>query len=464
MQGTPVAVVNLGCRVNRVESDRIVEGLAARGCSVVDEASAELIVINTCAVTGEAEAKTRKAVRHALSQPLRPRVLVTGCVVNLHADELTAIDDRVVAEPAKARVVMTACRMLGMAEGAAELEAEAAGVSAGDGTSSAAVVGGMARATHEEALARLLGRSRLGIKVQDGCNHRCSYCIVWKARGPEVSAPVPQVLDEARHACASGIPEVVLTGVNLGRYRSRDDAGNVIDVGGLIERLLSETEVEQVRLSSIEPMDVGDSLLNAMAAHPRRVAPFLHLPLQSGSSATLRRMRRPYSGEEFLELVGRIRAAVPRIALSCDIIAGFPGETDAEFEESYRVCEQAGFARMHVFRYSARPGTPAATMSGQVEPAVMAKRAARLRELAARLAREDARGRVGTVERAVIEYEHEGAPGSTDAPTYEGTLSSFHKAVLKAPSRLERGSIIDVAIMDLDDEGRLHAKPVEWGR
>lgn len=188
-----ISVVNLGCRVNRVESDRITADLMRLGFAVVEPQDADLIVINTCAVTGEAEAKTRKAVRHALAHPNEPYVVVTGCVVNLHPEELSELSDRVIAEPSKIDVAERVCEVLGVESDSVP-------------------------ACSDGEVVDALGRSRLGVKIQDGCNHRCTYCIVWKARGPERSVPVESVLEQVREAQEAGVPEVVLTGVNLGAY------------------------------------------------------------------------------------------------------------------------------------------------------------------------------------------------------------------------------------------------------
>ena len=423
------SVVNLGCRVNRVESDRITADLARLGCCLVDQEDADLIIINTCAVTGEAEAKTRKAVRHALSLPREPLVLVTGCVVNLHAGELTELSERVIAEPSKIDVAARAAEALGIANRAPS------------GT------------VDPHDIADLLGRSRLGVKIQDGCNNRCSYCIVWKARGPERSVPVASVLEQVREAEAASIPEVVLTGVNLGAYDGADERDEHVEIDELLDRILTDTGIGRVRLSSIEPMDVNRRLIERMAAAGPRVAPFLHLPLQSGCTATLARMRRPYTAEQFVETAAMIRELVPDVALSCDVIVGFPGETDAEFEESRALCEATGFSRMHIFRYSARPGTPAATAPDQVDPRVMAERAATLRAVADTAAHLDAQRRIGTRERAVLEYGN------------RGTLGSFHRVVVDdmsddsaSVSASRAGRMVDVAIMGMDEHGLLHAR------
>lgn len=420
-----VSVVNLGCRVNRVESDRMTVDFARAGFGLVDEDEADLVVINTCAVTGEAEAKTRKAVRHAVNLPRKPYVVVTGCAVNLHPDSLAELSDRVVIEPMKTDVAARAADLLGFGE-------------------TGACDGGV----DSRELADLLGRSRLGVKIQDGCNNRCTYCIVWKARGPERSVPVDAVLEQVREACAAGIPEVVLTGVNLGAYDGMGPDDDHVEIDELLDAILAETDIPHVRLSSIEPMDVSERLVRRMAAEPRRVAPFLHLPVQSGCTATLQRMGRPYSAEEFERTVARIREILPAASISGDLIVGFPGETDEEFEQTRAFVERVGFSRLHVFRYSARPGTIAAEMPDQVAPEVMADRSLAIRKLIERTARADAQARIGTTERAVVEY-----PG-------RGTLGSFHRVVLDDAPDLAVKSIVDVAIMYMDEEGVLHGRPV----
>lgn len=417
-----VAVVNLGCRVNRVESDRISTDLAKAGLCLVEPDAADVIVINTCAVTGEAEAKTRKAVRHALAMPRAPHVLVTGCVVNLHPEELTQISERVLAEPQKTEVASRVCDLLGFE--VPEAQANPA-------------------EPEQHDVAALLGRSRLGVKIQDGCNHRCTYCIVWKARGPEHSVSVEEVLSQVREAVAAEIPEVVLTGVNLGAYRSQEDDG-LVTIDGLVERILNETAVPQLRLSSIEPMDVSDALIARMAASPDRVAPFLHLPVQSGCTETLHRMGRPYSAEAFYELCDQLRNALPNIALSGDLIVGFPGETDEEFEATMEMVERVAFSRLHVFRYSARPGTPAAEFPHQVDPQVAARRSARVRESVERSKLKDAATRIGTIERAVLEYGN------------RGTLGSFHRVIIDDADAQQEGKLVRVRLDSLDDAGMLH--------
>ena len=385
-QPARVAFVNLGCRVNRVELDAIARELAGYGAEVADEQTADAIVVNTCAVTGEAEAKARKAVRHAASLPGGPVVVATGCVASLFAGELEALAENVAVEPNKSEVAALVASKLGLAKG---LEAP-----------------GASRAEAPGHAVTPTGRMRPGLKIQDGCDNRCTYCIVWKARGAARSTSPADVLAGVKALVADGAKEIVLTGIDLGRYEFEG-----LGLAGLLERILSETPVGRVRLSSIEPAGVTDELLRVMAASNGRVAPFLHIPLQSGCDATLARMGRPYTSAEYLEVVQRARKALPGVAIACDLIVGFPQETDEEFAESLATCERCGFAKMHVFRYSRRPGTPAATMEGQVVPEAAAQRSRAMRELASRLRSDFVASLVGTEQLVLVERGSRGVTG-----------------------------------------------------
>ena len=372
--------MSLGCRVNRVESDLVATRLIEAGCSIVDSADADVVVVNTCAVTGEAQAKARKAVRHAHGLPQAPVVVACGCAASLFAEELLQAAPGTIVEPRKDRV---AARVL-----------EACGIDATD------AVGGSYLALGPTPT----GRMRPGIKIQDGCDNRCTFCIVWKARGPSRSLPSEQVVRAVRQACDRGAHEVVLTGINLGSYRAEaEDAlgeGATLDV--LLQLLLDATPVERLRLSSIEPPDVTEELLGVMQGSGGRVAPFLHVCLQSGCDGTLRRMGRAYDTAQFAAMVDAVRGHLPDVALQTDIIAGFPGETDSEFEQSLAFCNRMGFSRMHVFRYSKRPGTPAAEAEGQVEPRLVARRAQLLREASARMRDAYVRGLEGMRDKVLV--------------------------------------------------------------
>ena len=377
------AVVNLGCKVNRVESDDAAARLAARGTETA-EADADLIVVNTCTVTGEAEKKTRKAVRRALRANDRARVLVTGCAAAVDAAFYEALDPRV--------------RVVGKARLAEEIEAwcDSEGVSAAPPL--LPVGPGF--------------RTRVGVKVQDGCDNACTYCIVHVARGRATSRAADDIVRECAEYARAGAGEIVLTGINLGSYcdgARRDPSATRL--AGLLRRLLDATAdlhapgafPVRFRISSIEPRDVDDALVDLLAAADGRVCRHLHLPLQAGSSKVLREMARPYDADRFRALVERLYAAVPGLALSTDVIAGFPGETDAEFQETLELARACRFAKIHAFPYSRRAGTPAAERPDQVPPAVKAARAAQLRALGDELRAAERARRAGTVELALVE-------------------------------------------------------------
>ena len=376
------AVVNLGCKVNRVESDDVAARLAACGIET-PEADADLIVVNTCTVTGEAEKKTRKAVRRALRANTHARVLVTGCAAAINAAFYEELDERV------------------------------------DVVGKAALPDALA---HYDVSSRISAttplhigagfRSRVGVKVQDGCDNACTYCIVHVARGCATSRPSDDVVRECVAYARAGAGEIVLTGINLGSYcdgAKRDPSATRL--AGLLRRLLDDTADAhgpgalpvRFRISSVEPRDVDDALVDLLAAAEGRICRHLHLPLQAGSSKVLREMARPYDTECFVALVKRLYAAVPGLSLSTDIIVGFPGETDAEFQETLDVARVCRFTKIHVFPYSRREGTPAAARPDQVSPGVKAARATALRILSDELRAAERARRVGTIEFALVE-------------------------------------------------------------
>lgn len=378
------AVVNLGCKVNRVESDAFASSLDAHGAKSCDAADADLIVVNTCTVTGEAEKKTRKAVRGALRANDRATVIVTGCAAAIDKDTFLAMDPRV--------------RVMGKAELASSIDAGAWGLDA---------------AAHGPALPVGEGyRTRVGVKVQDGCNNACTYCVVHVARGKATSVDPREVVRQCRALASAGVKEIVLTGINLGSYRWRDEeTGEATGLADLLRTLLEETadlhkEGEypvRFRVSSVEPRDVHDDLIEVLATAGGRVCRHLHLPLQSGNSKVLREMHRPYNAEHFEAIVANLYERVPELSLSTDIICGFPGETEGEFEDTLRVARTCRFSKIHVFPYSKRQGTPAAERSDQVDPEVRSARAKHLREVAEALRAQQFSDRAGSVELALVE-------------------------------------------------------------
>jgi threonylcarbamoyladenosine tRNA methylthiotransferase MtaB len=397
-------VLNLGCRVNRVELDAVVRELKSNGVEIVDPHEAHYVVVNTCAVTAEAEAKARKAVRRAAHQPGCKAVVATGCVANLFASELADLAENVVVVPDKSKV----------AEAILD-EMRAAGF---EPVSHASTAHG---ADEPEE------RVRPGIKIQDGCDNQCTYCIVWKARGHATSMDADRVVAEVAARVAEGAKEVVLTGINLGRW---EQDGH--DITWLLGKILAETDIERVRLSSIEPTEVTRELLELMRDSNDRVAHFLHLPLQAGSDKTLRAMGRNYDRAFYRRVVETAYEIVPDIAIAADVIVGFPGETDEDFEESFEFCRDMRYSHIHVFRYSRRPGTPAAERDDQVAPETKALRSERLRALSKEMRAARAGELLGTKRRVVVERKGRG----TDTGLFDVLLDET----------LEPGGMVEVTI------------------
>lgn len=350
-----VHLASLGCKLNQSEMDRLREQLAAAGWVLAPAGDADVLVLNTCAVTAEAARKSRQALRRLRSQAPNAKLVAAGCYAELWPDEVAAAagPDLMVGNRDKERL---------------------AEILQGLGVETAP-------SQQEEPLSR--PRTRAFIKIQDGCDNACAYCVVHVARGRSRSVPPAEVVTEVRRAVEAGHREVVLTGVNIGAY-GEDEGGH--DLGGLVRLLLRETSVERLRLSSVEPWSFREEWLELWASP--RLCRHLHLPLQSGSDAVLERMNRPYRAADFAALARAVQKAVPAAALTTDIIVGFPGETEAEFRETAALVESVGFARTHVFPFSARPGTPAAGMAAQVASGVTQMRCRELRAAAARAASE----------------------------------------------------------------------------
>jgi threonylcarbamoyladenosine tRNA methylthiotransferase MtaB len=436
------AITNLGCKVNQSEMEAAARLLRARGIRVVDDGPADLHLVNTCTVTVTADQKSRQAVRQARRANPGAAVVVTGCSVQVDAAARAAADP-------EATLVDNASKSALLAELA--MLTGPHGTDPGGGampTLSGVELEGVAddRASVE--------RTRAFVKVQDGCSFYCTYCIIPRARGPERSLSPDDVIADVRRALAQGHREIVLTGINIGTYdggwSERGFRGShtrsTLTLAGLIGRLLDETGVERLRLSSIEPQHVDDELLAVWQRSGGRCLLHFHLPLQSGDDGVLRRMGRRYRSEEYAAVVRRVRDAVPEAAIHADVIVGFPTEDDAAWRRSVDFIDRLGLAGLHVFRYSARPGTPAERMAGQVAESARKARAAELLALAARARARWAAGRVGGSASVLVEGER--AAGQWVGHAEDGTMVAIPGAGLENAIVTARLTAVDAAAPD----------------
>ncbi len=372
-----VYIHTLGCRLNSADSALLVSRLSADGYEIVDSAgNASLIVVNSCTVTGEAARKSRQAVRKFRQHAPEATIVVTGCSAELDREAFLAdgAADLVLTNPEKREIVPSLDAFLRTGEKRGGLR-----------KSPDQPVAPFA----EHTAAQFPFRSRAFLKIQEGCNNFCSYCIVPYARGPERSRSFDEVLADCRHAIEAGYPELVLTGVNTCAYC---DGGR--DLGVLVHAVAAIDGAFRIRLSSTEPHPANRSLLDVMASEPR-VCRFLHLALQSGCDRTLRAMNRHYCRTDYAEFVAEARKRIPGIHIGSDLIVGFPGETNADFAESLAFVESMQFSNLHVFTYSPRDDTPAASFPGRVPVELAKERHNRMQAAADRSKRRFAESQLG---------------------------------------------------------------------
>ena len=420
-------VKTFGCRASQADGAALEAALTAQGLSPAGgAAAADLVVLNTCTVTATADDELRQTVRRIHRETPEARILVTGCYAQRAPGEIAALPGvwLVAGNSHKTRI----SELIGSAlpyHG----EVNVGQVHVGDIFAQHDFLAGPV----EDALG---GRTRPNLKLQDGCNNRCSFCIIPYVRGRSRSAPAGLAIEQVRRLAAK-YKEVVLSGINLGRWgRDLPEGERLAD---LVRRLLGETPVERLRLSSVEPMDWSGDLLELVASSPR-IAKHVHAPLQSGCDRVLRRMHRRYRPRHYADRIRTARALMPDCAVGADVMTGFPGETDEEFEESRAFIESLPFTYLHVFTYSERPGTPAAESPEQVPVEVRKRRTRVLRELSARKNLEFRRTMLGrTLSAVTIE---DGSLALSD---------NYLKITLAA--RREPNRIIEAAIGGLTPDG-----------
>jgi threonylcarbamoyladenosine tRNA methylthiotransferase MtaB len=390
------SVITFGCRVNQADSLGFEEDLRAAGGTAAPAEVADLVIVNTCSVTASADQGARQTIRRIARANPAAKIVVTGCYATRRPDEVGALPNvvQIVANDDKPRLFPLIRDLRHRAGPGAPASDRPVGVSTadrfGDGD-------GACGQTIEPGVA---GRTAFTLRVQTGCAERCSYCIIPATRGEPRSVPVDAVLRQVERVRSAGFKEIALTGVHLGSY-GRD----LCPVSSLLELLRALADrFEQsdllFRISSLEPMDCTPDVVRLVAGH-ERFAPHFHLPLQHASRNVLAAMRRPYTDEDYARLVDDIRRRLPHASIGSDVIAGFPGETDADFEMIADFLERSPLTHVHVFPYSDRPGTMAAAMPNKVSGGVIRSRAQRLRGISAALAARFRRGQVGMVHRAL---------------------------------------------------------------
>lgn len=399
-------VENFGCRATQADGAALERQFAEHGVQRASSAAdASIVVFNTCTVTATADQDARAAIRRTRRRNPKARIVVTGCYAQRAPEEVATLPGVSLVVGNSHKHQLAGIALLERLPGGTSFIPLASLVEDQErGTESSIFVSDIF--AHTELLAAPVfdaanERTRPNLKVQDGCDNRCSFCVIPYVRGASRSMPLERIINEINSLVRSGYREVVISGINLGRW-GRDLKAQAQDLGaqspglrprtqaafrefgfaGLVGSILDETRLEKLRISSVEPMDWTDELIALVASSPR-IAKHAHVPMQSGSDAVLRRMHRKYRPWHYREKIMKVRAAMPTAAIGADVMVGFPGETEAEFDATLRMIEQLPFTYLHVFTFSPRPGTPAAIMPSQVPVHIARERNGALRELAA---------------------------------------------------------------------------------
>jgi threonylcarbamoyladenosine tRNA methylthiotransferase MtaB len=413
------AVKFLGCKVSQADAMLARRALLAAGHTEASEPEAELHLINTCCITSEAEGKSRQSVRRSLKAT--PRVYVSGCAANLNAGQFAEI-----------------------ASGVTVLQGTAEDVAGDLAASVSRELGGCADLDHDilarEPRIETATRTRGFVKVQDGCDCHCAYCIIPTVRGTARSRPASAVLGEVRRRVAAGQPEMVMTGISVGDYR---DPERGLELGQLMVEVAGVPGVERVRLSSVEVIHVRDSLLEALHTEPK-ICPHLHIPMQSGDDEVLRDMGRHYTRKQYLDHVAEVRRLVPDINITTDVIVGFPTETEEAFEKTLSAVDDAGISRVHTFSYSPRPGTAAADRGDRIRPEEKKRRSQIMRGHSEARARQHRARKLGDSERVLIDKVAD--------TQCSGYTADYTRCYLPAGSG-GRGAIVGVRCEELHADG-----------
>ncbi len=431
-------IVTLGCKLNQYESECLRERLEKR-CWIYRrfEEGASFYIINSCTVTGKTDARTRNFIRRARRTAPGATIIVTGCCAEIQPEILLSMDevDFVFGNDEK--------------EGIPEIMN--------------GIVGGETPELHSprepapdaptgyHLLGSFLDHSRAFIKIQEGCNASCSYCIIPAARGRSRSVPASFVVEQVRHLERRGFEEVVLTGIHIGRYGF--DLGNGKNLAGLVDDVLNGTNRVRLRLSSIEVTEVTDGLISLMCG-TERLAPHLHIPLQSGDDGILAAMNRPYRVSFFRRTIEDLKSRIPTMAIGTDIIVGFPGEGEEHYRNTYRLARELPFSYFHVFNFSQRPGTMASAMRDQIHPEVRKRRSAKLIKLGNSKRRAFMKSNIGIEGRGLVQ-----GPQSVVSRFSRALTGNYCEVFIRCPSRFT-GKLVPVTITHYSG-GRLYGNMAE---
>ena len=402
-----VAVLTFGCRVNQAESLAIERELYENGATIVDPGAAELVLVNSCSVTATADQGTRQSIRRVARENPAARIVVTGCYATRAPGEVASLPGivHVVPNARKEGVVeealsaLRANALMHVGQGSPPASRQGSNQSLSTEIECPGDGGGAGRAEALPHVPLFLGnRTAFTLRVQTGCEEGCSYCVIPFTRGAERSRPPEALADEVRRLESAGYLDVTLTGVHLGAYGR--DLAPTTTLPSLVDRLLEATTALRLRLGSLEPLDCSPTLVDRAAAGGR-LAPAFHLPLQHASDRVLRAMRRPYGLDAYDQVVRYVRERLRHASITADVIVGFPGETDDDFDALARYLPVSPLTQLHVFPYSDRPGTEASTMAGKLQGTVVRERARVIREIGAQLAERFRREQAGTVRPAL---------------------------------------------------------------
>ena len=382
-----IGFITLGCKVNIYESNALADEFKKLGYDVVDGEQADAYIINTCSVTNQADAKSRKMIRHARSLNPDAIVCAMGCYTQSHAEE--------------ARKLLEADILIGTGNKKASVELIDKMVKAKSRERVDLILKERSQKDYENLEVTEFDHARAFLKIEDGCSNFCSYCIIPYARGPVRSKRHGLVLKEEAEVIKLGYTEIVLSGIHIGAYSD----GAEYHLKDLIKDMIEVPGLSRIRISSIEINEVNDDIISIMASSDK-IADHIHLPLQAGSDKILKLMNRHYDTEKFMDRVNKIREARPNISLTTDVIVGFPGETDEDFEECYNFIKKVGFSELHVFPYSKREGTPAASMKEQVDGNVKKARVKRLLDLSKELWIDYTSKFIGSIQEVIVETKY----------------------------------------------------------